>query len=149
MFAPVNYVGNNKSDDDNDTQQKLLLGSNFSNSEFDDEEEATKTARSSKKVVRAMKILSDTSYTSLPRRVIQAGTYRSTCSNSTYERNQSLCELGNLGTGFQGMSKEISQIGQKYKEPKTFKEAWNHPDPVQRKDVADCYNKRIHGYRQS
>ena len=31
------------------------------------------------------------------------------------------------------MDKEISKIGENYKEPKNFQEAWNHPDPIQRK----------------
>ena len=36
-------------------------------------------------------------------------------------------------TDFQGMDEEISEIGKNYKEPKNFQEAWNHPDPIQRK----------------
>ena len=53
---------------------------------------------------------------------------------------------------FQGMSKEISEIGQKYKKPKNFQEAWNHPDPIQRKmwrdaitkEYSDTNNHKVH-----
>ena len=31
------------------------------------------------------------------------------------------------------MDEEILEIGKNYKEPKNFQEAWNHPDPIQRK----------------
>ena len=54
-------------------------------------------------------------------------------SSSRLGRNRNIQELENLVTDFQGMSKEIWQSSQKYKEPKNFQEAWNHPDHIQRK----------------
>ena len=42
---------------------------------------------------------------------------------------------------FQGMNKEILEIGQTYKEPENFQEAWNHPDPIWRKLWRDAITK--------
>ena len=131
-FASVNYVSDDEDEDeDNDGPPPLLHGSDSSDDE--DENQANKTVRSNNKVMRSMKKLSGTSYNPLPGRVLQAGTYRPTRSSSTLGRNRNVREFANLVTDFQGMNKEISEIGQKYKEPKNFQEAWNHPDPIQRK----------------
>ena len=88
--------------------------------------------RSNNKVERAMNKLSGTFYNAMPGRILQAGMYRTTRSSSRLGRNRNVQEFANSVTDFQGMSEEISQIGQKYKEPKNFQEAWNHPDPSQK-----------------
>ena len=103
-----------------------------SSDEDEDEDQATKNARSNNKVARVMRKLSGTSYNAMPGRVLQAGKYRPTRSSSRLGRNRNVQEFANLVTDFQGMSEEIFQIGQN-KEPKNFKEAWNHPDLIQRK----------------
>ena len=51
----------------------------------------------------------------------------------TTTTNQNVQEFGDSLADVQGMSKEILEIGQKYKEPNNFQEAWNHPDLMQRK----------------
>ena len=131
-FASVNYVSDDKNEDkDNDGPPPLLHGSDSSDDE--DENQANKTVRSNNKVMRSMKKLSGTSYNPQPGRVLQAGTYRPTRSSRTLGRNQNVREFANLVTDFQGMDKEILEIGQKYKEPMNFQEAWNYPDPIQRK----------------
>ena len=98
-------------------------------------------ARSNNKVARAMKKLSGTSYNPIPGRVLQAGTYRPTRSSSRLGRNRNVQELANLVSDFQGISEEISQNDQKYKEPKNFQEAWSHPDPIQRKLQREAITK--------
>ena len=119
-FASVNYVSDDENEDkDNDEPPPLLTRSDSSDEE-DDEDQATKIARSKSKVERAMKKLSGTSYNPMPGRVLQAGTYRPTRSSSRLGRNRNVQELANLVTDFQSISKENSQIVQKYKEPKNF-----------------------------
>ena len=70
-----------------------------------------------------MRKLSRTSYNEISGRIVQADTYRPTRSSSRLDRNLNVQEFGDLVADFQGMSKEISEIGQKYKEPKNFQEA--------------------------
>ena len=119
-FASVNYVSDDEDkDEDNDERPPLLSRSECSSSD-EDEDQATKVARSNNKVARAMKKLSGTSYNAMPGRVLQAGTYRPTRSSNRLGRNQNVQELANLVTDFQSISKENSQIVQKYKEPKNF-----------------------------
>ena len=137
-FALVNYVSDDEDEDeveDNDEPSPLLSTSECSSSDEDeDEDQATKIARSNNTVARAMKKLSGTSYNAMPGRILQTGTYnRSTRSSSRLGRNQNVQTFVNLVTDFQGMSKEMLQIGQKYKEPNNFQEAWNHPDPIQKR----------------
>ena len=123
-FASVNYVSDDEDEDedkdkDNDEPPPWLSKSKCSSSN-EDEDQATKIARSENKVARTMKKLSGTSYNTMLGRVLQAGTYRPTRSSRRLGRNRNVQELANLVTDFQGMSKEISQNGQKYKEPKNF-----------------------------
>ena len=114
-------------DEDNDEPPQLLSKCECSSSNDDeDDDQATKIALSKSKVARAMKKLSGTSYNLVPGRVLQADTYRPTWSSSRLGRNQNVQEFANLVSDFQGVSKEISQNGQTYKEPKNFQETWNH-----------------------
>ena len=133
-FASVNYVSDDE-DKDEDDGPPLLKRSDSSSSNSEDEDQSNKTARSKNKMMRAMKKISGTSYNynPLPGRVLREGTYRPTRSSRKFGRNQNIQEFGNLVTDFQGMDEEISKIGENYKEPKNFQEAWNHPDPIQRK----------------
>ena len=134
-FASVNYVSDDKNENkgnDEPSPPPLLSRSNSSSS-VEDEDQATRTACSNNKVARAMKKISGTSYNTIPGRSLQAGTYMPTRSSSRLGRNQNVQEFANLIADFQGMNKAILDIGQKYKEPKNIQEAWNHPDPIQRK----------------
>ena len=147
-FASVNYVSDDEDEDDHDHEDNgpppLKRRDSSSSDSEDEEDQATKTARSKNKMMRAMKKISGTSYNPLPGRVLQAGTYRPTRSSRKLGRNRNIQEFGNLLTDFQGMDEEISEIGKNYKEPKNFQEAWNHPDPIQRKLWRTAITKEDH-----
>ena len=121
-FASVNYVSDNINEDENNGEPPPLLSrsDSSSTSSGEDEDQATNTTHSNNKVAHAMKKLSETSYSAMPGKLLQADTFRPTRSSSRLGRNQNVKKFAHLVADFQGMNKEISEIGPKYKEPNIF-----------------------------
>jgi hypothetical protein len=65
--------------------------------------------------------------------------------SANYEsgRDSTVAELANLLIDVAKAAREVKDVEPHYIEPKTFKEAWNHPDPMQRAKWCEAIQKKF------
>ena len=139
----LNYVTDSDSEDES------------KNDESDEEVIASPTTTVNHKVIREMRKLS-TSYNPEANEIAQEQGRRLTRSsvNSDTESGRDsvvtevdhtiMNEVANLLIDVAKVANDVDDKTTQYVEPKTFQEAWNHPDPVQRAKWREAIRKEFH-----
>ena len=142
---PVSTI--NDADDDEDGDIPPLV--NYvtdSEDESDDEQEvvASPVTTVNQKVIREMRKLS-TSYNPDANVIAQQGRVTRSLVNTDNEsgRDSTVTELANLLIDVAKVAGKVKDVVPQYIEPKTFKEAWNHPDPMQRVKWREAIRKEF------
>lgn len=154
---PVSTVVDDESDEDDDIPP-LVRNNNYvtdSEDESEDEDElevvASPVTTVNHKVIRAMRKLS-TSYNPEASAIAQEGsaiaqegrvTRSSANTDNESGRDSTVTELANILIDVAKVANEAKVVPQ-YVEPKTFQEAWNHPDPKQRAMWREAIRKEFH-----
>ena len=121
-----------------------------SEDESDDEQEvvASPVTTVNQKVIREMKKLS-TSYNQDASANANLTTQQGRVTRSSVnvdnesERDSTVTELANLLIDVAKVAGEVKDVVPQFIEPKTFKEAWNHPDPMQRAKWREAIRKEF------
>jgi hypothetical protein len=142
---PVSTI--NDADDDEDGDIPPLV--NYvtdSEDESDDEQEvvASPVTTVNQEVFREMRKLS-TSYNPDANVIAQQGRVTRSSVNTDNEsgRDSTVTELANLLIDVATVAGKVKDVVPQYIEPKTFKEAWNHPDPMQRVKWREAIRKEF------
>ena len=135
---PVSIIDDADDEDDEDDDIPPLVNCNYvtdSEDELEDEQEvvASPVTTVNQKVICEMRKLS-ISYNPEANVIAQQGrvTRSSVNTNNKSGRDSMVTELANLLIDVAKVAVEVKDIEPQYVEPKTFQEAWNHPDPMQR-----------------
>ena len=133
LIAPTISDDEDSSDDESEEEQVEDVDTDASGENQVQNNKKVCFKDSNAKAVRAMKILSGVSYNPEAERIVQSGTTRRTRSaDARLGRASYRKEVAKAMTSSEKVSK-INDAKLPYEEPKTYEQAWNHQDPVQRK----------------